>query len=69
MFHTVQANAWMDKERMHALIGTVWSTYTKDKLRGGRNMYLLMDEFSVHLMGEIYHKTNKLGTENEFVPV
>jgi hypothetical protein len=27
-----------------------------------------MDEFSVHLMGEINHKINKLGTETEFVP-
>jgi hypothetical protein len=27
-----------------------------------------MDEFSVHLMGEINHKINKLGTETEFIP-
>jgi hypothetical protein len=27
-----------------------------------------MDEFSVHLMGYINHKINKLGTETELVP-
>jgi hypothetical protein len=27
-----------------------------------------MDEFWVHLMGEINHKINQLGTETEFVP-
>jgi hypothetical protein len=68
MFYNVQAKAWMDKARMHVWIDTVWSPYTKDTRRGGRDTYLLMDEFSVHLMGEINHKINKLGTENEFVP-
>jgi hypothetical protein len=68
MFYTVQAKAWMDKARMHDWIDTVWSPYTKDTRRGGRDTYLLMDEFSVHLMGEINHKINKLGTETEFVP-
>jgi hypothetical protein len=28
-----------------------------------------MDEFSVHLMGEINHKINKFGTETELFPV
>jgi hypothetical protein len=68
MFYTVQANAWMYKARMHGWIDTMWSPYTKDTRRGGRDTYLLMDEFSVHLMGEINHKINKLGTATEFVP-
>jgi hypothetical protein len=51
MFYTVQAKAWMDKARMDDWIDTVWSPYTKDTCRGGRDTYLLMDEFSVHLMG------------------
>jgi hypothetical protein len=46
----------------------VWSPYIKNTRRGVRDMYLLMDEFSVRLMGEINHKINKLGTETEFVP-
>jgi hypothetical protein len=68
MFYTVHAKAWMDKARMHDCIDTVWSPYTKNTRRGGHDTYLLMDEFSAHLMGEINHKINKLGTETEFVP-
>jgi hypothetical protein len=64
LFYTVQANAWMDKSRMHNWIDNVWSPYTKDTHRGGCDTYLLLDEFSVHLMGEINHKIHKLGTEN-----
>jgi hypothetical protein len=56
MFYTVQDNAWMDKARMHNWIDTLWSPYTKDTHRGGRDTYLLMDELSVHLMGEINDK-------------
>jgi hypothetical protein len=68
MFYTLQTKAWIDKARMHDWIDTVWSPYTKDTHLGGRDAYLLMDEFSVHIMGEINHKINKLGTETEFVP-
>jgi hypothetical protein len=69
MFYTVQAKAWMDnKARMYDWIDTFWSPYTKDTCRWGRDTYLLMYEFPVHLMGEINHKINKLGTETEFVP-
>jgi hypothetical protein len=45
MFYTVQSKAWMDKARMHDWIDTVWSPYTKGTRRGGRDTYLLMDEF------------------------
>jgi hypothetical protein len=36
--------------------------------RGGRHKYLIIDDFSVHLMGDINRNINKLGTETEFVP-
>jgi hypothetical protein len=68
MFYTVQAKAWMDKARMHDWIDTVWIPYNNATRHGCHDMYLLMDEFSVHLMGEINHKINKLGTGTEFVP-
>jgi hypothetical protein len=68
MLYTAQAKAWMDKARMYDLIDTVWSPYTKDTRHGCRTTYLLMVEFLVHLIGEINHKINKLGTETEFVP-
>jgi hypothetical protein len=68
MFYTMQKKARMDKARIHDLIDIVWSPYTKDTCRGGREMYLLIDEFVVHLMGEINHKINNLDTEIEFVP-
>jgi hypothetical protein len=42
--------------------------YTRDTCSGGNYNYLLMDEFSVHLVGDINHKINKLGTKTEFFP-
>jgi hypothetical protein len=68
MFYTVQVNAWMDKAKMHDWIDTLWNPYTNHTYRGGRAMYLLRDEFSVHVMGAINHNMNKLCTETEFVP-
>jgi hypothetical protein len=68
MFYTVPTKAWMDKERMHEWINTLCSPHTKETSCGGHDTYLLIDEFSVYLMGEINHKINRLGTETEFVP-
>jgi hypothetical protein len=59
-------HGWTRQGCMTGLI--LCGVYTKDTRRGGRDTYLLMDEFFVHLMGEINHKINKLGTETEFVP-
>jgi hypothetical protein len=55
LFYTVQAKAWMDKAMMHDWINNAWSICTKDKFHEGRDTYLLMYEFSVHLMGDINH--------------
>jgi hypothetical protein len=56
MFYTVHTKSWMEKARMHDWFDTVWNPYTKDVCRGGRDKYLIIDEFLVQLMGEINHK-------------
>jgi hypothetical protein len=60
--------AFMYKPRMYDWIDDRWSPYTSDTRHGGLDTYLIMDEFSVLLVGEINHKINKLGIDTKSVP-
>jgi hypothetical protein len=46
----------------------VWVPYTNGSRRDRQYMYLIIDEFSVHLMRSVCNSINKCGTEVEFIP-
>jgi hypothetical protein len=58
----------MDEQSTMKWVDEVRGPYTKDSLRGGRETYLLKDEFSMHLMESVNNQINNLGTEVDIIP-
>mmetsp|Transcript_1634 Transcript_1634/g.2340 ORF Transcript_1634/g.2340 Transcript_1634/m.2340 type:complete len:140 (+) Transcript_1634:42-461(+) len=48
--HTVQSNAWMDKERMLQWLDQVWCPFANHPDQNGMCM-LMLDEFKGHMVG------------------
>ena len=61
--YAVQEKAWMDKRVFVEWIEKVWKPFCENK----SSTYLLMDEFSVHLMTECVNPIQDCGTEVDFV--
>jgi len=61
--YAVQEKAWVDKEVFLQWIKKVWKPFCTNK----GPTYLLMDEFSVHMMSECVNSIQDCGTEVDFV--
>ena len=61
--YTVQEKAWMDKRVFIEWVEKVWKPYCDNKA----NTYLLMDEFSVHLMTDCVRPIQDCGTEVDYI--
>ena len=62
-FYTVQEKAWIDKRVFIEWVEKVWKPYCDNKA----NTYLLMDEFSVHLMTDCVRAIQDCGTEIDYI--
>ena len=62
-FYSVQEKAWVDKRVFLIWIEKVWKPFTRQK----QSSYLLMDEFSVHLMSSCINQIQDCGTKVDFV--
>ena len=61
--YAVQEKAWMDKRVFLEWVEKIWKPFCQNK----NSTYLLMDEFSVHLMAECVNSIQDCGTEVDFV--
>ena len=61
--YAVQDKAWVDKRVFLEWVEKVWNPFCTNK----PSTYLLMDEFSVHLMTESVHAIQDCGTEVDFI--
>jgi hypothetical protein len=61
--YAVQEKAWMDKRVFLEWVEKIWKPFCQNK----NSTYLLMDEFSVHLMTECVNSIQDCGTEVDFV--
>jgi hypothetical protein len=62
--YEVQAKAWVDQYNFPKWIDDkVWKPYTE-----GKNSYLHMDQFKVHLMNDSVSRIQDCGTEVDFIP-
>ena len=63
--YTVQQKAWVDCHVFLLWINSVWSPFCAG---AGDSTYLLMDEFSVHMMSDCVRAIQGCGTEVDFIP-
>jgi len=63
--YAVQENAWMDKSVFLEWIELVWKPFCRDKVQSGT--YILMDEFSVHMMTDCTDRLRECGTKIDFI--
>lgn len=61
--YAVQEKAWMDKRVFLEWVEKIWKPFCQNKT----STYLLMDEFSVHLMTDCVNSIQDCGTEVDFV--
>ena len=61
--YEVQEKAWVDKTVFLTWIEKFWRPYSYKK----KSTYLIMDEFSVHLMAECVNAIQDCGTEVDFI--
>ena len=64
MFYAVQPKAWDDAITHEQLLNQVWLPYCRQQKNF---MYLVLDEFKVHMQGKIVRSTQQLGTQLEFI--
>jgi transposase-like protein len=62
-FYAVQEHAWVDRDVFIQWINKVWKPFCEQK----NSTYLMMDEFSVHLMQECVDPIRECGTEIDFI--
>ena len=61
--YAVQDKAWVDRRVFLECDEKVWKPYCTNK----PSTYLLMDEFSIHIMTELVHAIQDYGTEIDFI--
>ena len=63
--YTVQQKAWVDCHVFLLWINSVWSPFCAG---AGDSTYLLLDEFSVHMMSDCTQAIQGCGMEVDFIP-
>ena len=63
--YTVQQKAWVDCHVFLLWINSVWSPFCTG---ASDSSYLLLDEFSVHMMSDCIQAIQGCGMEVEFIP-
>jgi transposase-like protein len=68
-YYTTQPKAWIDETTFLQWVEAVWQPFTENKghLTGNQQSYLLMDECSVHLMGNCIEAVRQCSTEVDFI--
>ena len=65
LVYAVQEKAWNDASTMRKWIELVWRRFCEER---GLPNYLILDEFSVHMMSQTMHEIQSCGTQVGYIP-